>query len=73
MLVEIMLEKLDISRKEWSDYAKLMKKDKTGLGMRWKVLVEEGSVGLKRVRNKIGCQKLVDLHLIPLLSELYRF
>ena len=47
MLVEIMLEKLDISRKEWSDYAKLMKKDKTGLGMRWKVLVEEGSVGLK--------------------------
>ena len=48
LLVETVLEKLKLSKREWNDCARRLGKDKDTLGRRWKMLVVEGNVGLRR-------------------------
>jgi hypothetical protein len=48
LLVETVLEKLKLSKREWNDCARRLGKDKDTLGKRWKMLVGEGNVGLRR-------------------------
>jgi len=48
MLVETVLEKLRLSKREWNDCAQRLGKDKDSLGRRWKMLVGEGNIGLRR-------------------------
>lgn len=48
LLVETVLEKLKLSKREWNDCARRLGKDKDTLGKRWKMLVVEGNVGLRR-------------------------
>lgn len=48
MLVELVLEKLKLSKSEWQDCARSLGKDRNSLSRRWKSLVLQGDVGLKR-------------------------
>ena len=48
MLVETVLEKLKLSKRDWIECAKKLGKDKDSLGRRWSLLVGEGNVGLRR-------------------------
>ncbi|TLD13977.1 uncharacterized protein PgNI_03126 [Pyricularia grisea] len=47
ILVELVLEKLRLSKEEWQDCARSMGRDKASLGRRWKSLMAHGDVGLK--------------------------
>lgn len=47
VLVETVLEKLQLSKRAWNDCARRLGKDKDSIGRRWKLLVDEGEVGLK--------------------------
>lgn len=47
MLVELVLEKLKLSKSEWQDCARSLGKDRGSVGRRWKSLVSSGDVGLK--------------------------
>jgi hypothetical protein len=48
MLVELVLEKLKLSKSEWQDCARSLGKDRGSVGKRWKSLMGAGDVGLKR-------------------------
>jgi hypothetical protein len=48
LLVETVLEKLKLSKREWNECAQRLGKDKDSLGKRWKMLVVKGNVGLRR-------------------------
>jgi predicted transcriptional regulator len=48
VLVETVLAKLQLSKRTWNDCARRLGKDKDSLGRRWRLLVDEGNVGLKR-------------------------
>ncbi|OJD09596.1 hypothetical protein ACJ73_10200, partial [Blastomyces percursus] len=47
-LVELVLEKLKLSRRDWNECARRMGKDHDSVGRRWRALVGEGNVGLRR-------------------------
>ncbi|CAK7266542.1 hypothetical protein SEPCBS57363_002141 [Sporothrix epigloea] len=47
MLVELVLEKLKLSKEEWQDCARSMGKDRHSVGRRWKSLMLHGDIGLK--------------------------
>ena len=47
ILVETVLEKLQLSKRAWSDCARKLGKSKDSIGQRWQLLVDEGEVGLK--------------------------
>lgn len=51
MLVETVLEKLKLSKRDWNACARKLGKDKVSLGRRWTLLVGEGNVGLRRGRR----------------------
>ncbi|KAI9807340.1 MAG: hypothetical protein M1833_000083 [Piccolia ochrophora] len=51
VLVELVLEKLKLSRGDWVDCARTLGKDRGSVGRRWKSLVGEGSVGLRGRRK----------------------
>lgn len=55
ILVELVLEKLKLSKSDWQDCARSLGKHSSSLGRRWKSLVISGDVGLKRSsrRSKI--------------------
>ncbi|KAK4229992.1 hypothetical protein QBC38DRAFT_470966 [Podospora fimiseda] len=46
ILVELVLEKLKLSKSEWQDCARSLGKDRSSLGKRWKSLMINGDVGL---------------------------
>ncbi|KAK1837314.1 hypothetical protein QBC39DRAFT_377587 [Podospora conica] len=48
ILVELVLEKLKLSKEEWQDCARSLGKDRSSVGRRWKSLMIAGDVGLKR-------------------------
>ncbi|KAJ4151433.1 hypothetical protein LMH87_012134 [Akanthomyces muscarius] len=48
ILVELVLEKLKLSKAEWQDCARTLGKDRHALSRRWKSLVMDDEVGLKR-------------------------
>ncbi|CAK7566293.1 MAG: hypothetical protein SEPTF4163_004232 [Sporothrix epigloea] len=47
MLVELVLEKLKLSKKEWQDCARSLGKERHNLARRWKSLMLHGDIGLK--------------------------
>jgi len=47
VLVELVLEKLKLSKSEWQDCARSLGKDRGSVGKRWKSLINAGEVGLK--------------------------
>ncbi|OAX77065.1 hypothetical protein ACJ72_08640, partial [Emergomyces africanus] len=52
-LVELVLEKLKLSKRDWNECARKMGKDNDSVGRRWKALVGEGNVGLRRGRRVV--------------------
>ncbi|KAF7906454.1 hypothetical protein EAF00_000733 [Botryotinia globosa] len=57
MLVELVLEKLKLSKSDWQDCARSLGKDRGNLGRRWKTLMGAGEVGLKgrrKTRTKLN-------------------
>jgi hypothetical protein len=48
ILVETVLEKLKLSRRDWNDCARILGKDRDTLERRWGLLVGNGNVGLRR-------------------------
>ncbi|KAK2040523.1 hypothetical protein LZ31DRAFT_557783 [Colletotrichum somersetense] len=51
ILVELVLEKLQLSKTEWQDCARSLGKDRNCLSRRWKSLMLQGEVGLKGRRS----------------------
>lgn len=47
ILVELILEKLKLSKTDWQDCARSLGKDRSSVGRRWKSLMVNGEVGLK--------------------------
>lgn len=54
ILVELVLEKLQLSKSEWQDCARSLGKDRGSVGRRWKSLMMNGEVGLKSSRQRRG-------------------
>ncbi|KAI1106985.1 hypothetical protein F4804DRAFT_256562 [Jackrogersella minutella] len=52
ILVELVLEKLKLSKTDWQDCARSLGKDRTSLGRRWRSLMIHGDVGLKSTRSR---------------------
>ena len=48
MLVELVLEKLKLTKSDWQDCARSLGKDRGSVGRRWKSLMVNGDVGLKK-------------------------
>ncbi|KAL2010191.1 hypothetical protein VTN00DRAFT_5998 [Thermoascus crustaceus] len=46
-LVEVVLEKLQLSKRDWDECARRIGKDHDSVGRRWRALVGEGNVGLR--------------------------
>jgi hypothetical protein len=51
MLVELVLEKLKLSKMDWQECARSLGKDRHSLGRRWKSLISHGDIGLKNGRS----------------------
>ncbi|KAL7942395.1 hypothetical protein V8C42DRAFT_332250 [Trichoderma barbatum] len=51
ILVELVLEKLKLSRMEWQDCARSLGKDRHSVNKRWKSLIMNGDIGVK-TRNR---------------------
>jgi hypothetical protein len=47
LLVELVLEKLKLSKSDWQDCARSLGKDRGSVGRRWKSLMGGGEIGLK--------------------------
>lgn len=52
-LVEVVLEKFQLSQQDWDECAQRVGKDHASVGRRWQALVGEGNVGLRRGRRMI--------------------
>lgn len=52
-LVDLVLEKFQLSKRDWDECARRMGKDNNSVGRRWKALVGEGNVGLRRGRRMV--------------------
>lgn len=52
-LVEAVLEKFELSRRDWDECAQRVGRDHASVGRRWQVLVGEGNVGLRRGRRMV--------------------
>lgn len=57
ILVELVLEKLKLTKSEWQDCARSLGKDRSSVGRRWKSLMINGDVGLKK-----GASRRARLH-----------
>lgn len=47
LLVELVLEKLKLTKSDWQDCARSLGKDRGSVGRRWKSLMSAGEIGLK--------------------------
>lgn len=54
LLVETVLSKLKLSTQEWNDCAQRLGKDKDSLDHRWRLLLGEGNIGLRRGVGRMG-------------------
>lgn len=54
VLVELVLEKLKLTKSDWQDCARSLGRDRGSVGRRWKCLMGNGDVGLKRNHLKRG-------------------
>lgn len=54
ILVELVLEKLKLTKSDWQDCARSLGKDRGSVGRRWKSLMINGDIGLKRGSHRRG-------------------
>jgi hypothetical protein len=54
VLVELVLEKLKLTKSDWQDCARSLGRDRGSVGRRWKSLMGGGEVGLKRNHARRG-------------------
>ena len=54
ILVELVLEKLKLTKSDWQDCARSLGKDRGSVGRRWRSLMINGDVGLKRGSHRRG-------------------
>ncbi|KAK3945276.1 hypothetical protein QBC46DRAFT_114838 [Diplogelasinospora grovesii] len=54
ILVELVLEKLKLTKSDWQDCARSLGKDRGSVGRRWKSLMINGDIGLKRSSSRRG-------------------
>lgn len=54
MLVELVLEKLKLSKSEWQDCARSLGRERGNVGRRWKSLVGAGEIGVRRTGRERG-------------------
>jgi hypothetical protein len=54
LLVELVLEKLKLTKSDWQDCARSLGRDRGSVGRRWKSLMGGGEVGLKRNHLRRG-------------------
>lgn len=54
ILVELVLDKLKLTKTDWQDCVRSMGKDRKSVGTRWKSLMVNGDVGLKSKSNRQG-------------------
>jgi hypothetical protein len=54
LLVELVLEKLKLTKSDWHDCARSLGKDRGSVGKRWKSLMGNGDVGLKSRSSRRG-------------------
>lgn len=47
ILVELVLEKLNLTKKEWQECARNLGRDRQSVNRRWKSLIAHGDIGLK--------------------------
>ncbi|KAL4870369.1 hypothetical protein BDV12DRAFT_166233 [Aspergillus spectabilis] len=52
-LVELVLDKFQLSQRDWDECARRMGKDHASVGQRWQALLGEGNVGLRRGKRMI--------------------
>ncbi|KAL5002810.1 hypothetical protein BDV10DRAFT_156184 [Aspergillus recurvatus] len=52
-LVQLVLEKFQLSQRDWDECARRMGKDHASVGQRWQVLVGEGNIGLRRGGRRV--------------------
>ncbi|THC93872.1 hypothetical protein EYZ11_006654 [Aspergillus tanneri] len=52
-LVDLVLEKFQLSKRDWDDCARRMGKDNDSVGRRWQALLGDGDVGLRRGRRMV--------------------
>jgi hypothetical protein len=52
-LVQLVLEKFQLSQRDWDECARRMGKDHASVGQRWQVLVGDGNVGLRRGGRRV--------------------
>lgn len=53
VLVNLVLEKFQLSQRDWQECARHLGKDDASVGRRWQALVGEGNVGLMRRRGSV--------------------
>lgn len=52
-LVTLLLDKFRVSKRDWNECARLLGKNKDSMGRRWRVLVGNGQVGLRRADTRM--------------------
>ncbi|PGH07418.1 hypothetical protein AJ80_08003 [Polytolypa hystricis UAMH7299] len=52
-LIGLVLEKLNLTQQDWDECARQMGKDNDSVGRRWKALVGEGNIGLRRGQKMV--------------------
>ncbi|KAL4991997.1 hypothetical protein BDW68DRAFT_150995 [Aspergillus falconensis] len=52
-LVQLVLDKFQLSQRDWDECARRMGKDHATVGQRWQLLIGEGNVGLRRGGRRI--------------------
>ena len=58
ILVDLVLEKLKLPRRDWDECARVLGREGASLGRRWKYLVGEGEVGIKFRKGRKGRKSL---------------
>lgn len=57
-LVHLLLSKMRISKRDWNECARILGKDKDSMGRRWRYLIGNGEVGMRRGgRSGFGIEK----------------
>ena len=60
-LVSLLLDKLRVSKRDWNECARILGKDKDSLSRRWRYLIGNGNLGLRR-SNERGRGRLDVIH-----------
>ncbi|KAL1991688.1 hypothetical protein VTN49DRAFT_4996 [Thermomyces lanuginosus] len=59
-LVDVVLDKLQLSKRDWEECARLIGKDDDSISRRWRILVGEGNIGLRRGRGRFPRRRIED-------------